>query len=61
MDMPSEHPNMHTRIDAAPFTGRTFYAPVRDAIAYLLSGIACALLVAYVAMLVAWIAAGGAS
>jgi hypothetical protein len=41
------------------YVGRAFYAPAHDALAYLLSGIACAALVAYLAMLVAWVAAGG--
>ncbi len=47
------------RTEGTPYAGRTFYAPARDAVAYLLSGLTWAALVAYVAMLAAWIAAEG--
>ena len=59
--MPDIHTTTYTSSDAVPFQRRAFYAPVRDAVAYLLSGIACALLVGYVAMLVAWFVARGGS
>lgn len=59
--MPSLHLETYTTPDRDPFAGRAFYTPARDAIAYLLSGIACALLVGYVAMLVAWLVARGAA
>ncbi len=45
-------------LDSTPYSGSTFYAPARDAVAYLLSGIVLAVLVAYVSMLAAWAAAG---
>lgn len=57
--MPDIHTTTYTTIDSTTRARRTFYTPVRDAVAYLLSGIACALLVGYVAMLVAWIFASG--
>ena len=59
--MPSTHTTAYTNADTDPFSGRAFYAPARDAVAYLLSGIACALLVGYVSMLVAWLFAWGAT
>lgn len=57
--MPDIHTTTYTSIDPATRARRTFYAPARDAVAYLLSGLACALLVGYVAILVAWIFASG--
>lgn len=59
--MPNQHHTTPSTTDATPPGGRAFYTSSRDAIAYLLSGLACALLVAYVAMLVAWIFGGGAA
>lgn len=50
---------MATGRTSDPYAGRAFYAPLRDAVAYLVSGIAWSALVAYAAMLVAWAAAEG--